>query len=90
MSVAFDEILYYKNYIIPKAGDRGGEKIYPAEVENALVEYPEIIDAHIVGVPEKRMDEGIVHYNFYRLSFLSSASFKNRAFNIMRASNELL
>ena len=41
---------------------RGGENIYPAEVENALAEYPEIMDAHIVGVPGKRMGEGIVHF----------------------------
>ena len=36
---------------------RGGENIYPAEVENALRELPGVIDASVVGVPDERYGE---------------------------------
>ncbi|PNK60177.1 AMP-binding protein [Psychrobacter sp. FDAARGOS_221] len=36
---------------------RGGENIYPIEVENFLYKHPKIADVQIVGVPDKRYGE---------------------------------
>ncbi|KAK5983276.1 Short-chain-fatty-acid--CoA ligase [Trichostrongylus colubriformis] len=38
---------------------RGGENIYPAEVEQFLFKHPKIEDAHIVGVPDERYGESV-------------------------------
>ena len=38
---------------------RGGENIYPAEVENVLYECPLVKEAHVCGVPDKRLGEEI-------------------------------
>ena len=35
----------------------GGENVYPAEVENALVEHPAVVEAAVVGVPDPRWGE---------------------------------
>ncbi len=35
----------------------GGENIYPAEVENALVSHPSISDAAVIGIPDDRWGE---------------------------------
>ena len=35
----------------------GAENIYPAEVDNALMGHPEIIDAAVIGVPDDRWGE---------------------------------
>jgi acyl-CoA synthetase (AMP-forming)/AMP-acid ligase II len=51
---------------------RGGENIYPAEVENALRELPEIVDAAVIGVPSERYGEECVA--FVRLTPGSSLS----------------
>lgn len=37
----------------------GGENIYPAEVENALMSHPSIADAAVVGVPDDRWGEAV-------------------------------
>lgn len=36
---------------------RGGENIYPTEIENFLHHHPKIEDVYVVGVPDKRMGE---------------------------------
>ena len=36
---------------------RGGENIYPVEVENYLYRHPKIRDVQIVGIPDKRYGE---------------------------------
>ncbi|GMS78356.1 hypothetical protein PENTCL1PPCAC_531, partial [Pristionchus entomophagus] len=36
---------------------RGGENIYPTEVENFLYRHPKIVDVQIVGVPDERFGE---------------------------------
>ncbi|KAI1278817.1 Medium-chain acyl-CoA ligase ACSF2, mitochondrial [Halotydeus destructor] len=36
---------------------RGGENIYPREVEDALLAHPHIADINVVGVPDKRLGE---------------------------------
>ncbi|KAG8174855.1 hypothetical protein JTE90_007781 [Oedothorax gibbosus] len=38
---------------------RGGENIYPLEIENFLNSHPDILEAHIVGVPDKRRGEEV-------------------------------
>lgn len=35
----------------------GGENIYPAEVENALMSNPHILDAAVIGIPDKKWGE---------------------------------
>lgn len=35
----------------------GGENVYPAEVENALLSLPEVLEAAVVGVPDERWGE---------------------------------
>ncbi|MDC2994661.1 long-chain-fatty-acid--CoA ligase [Gammaproteobacteria bacterium] len=37
----------------------GGENIYPAEVENALMSHEEILDAAVVGVPDEKWGEAV-------------------------------
>jgi fatty-acyl-CoA synthase len=38
---------------------RGGENIYPAEIENFLLGHPGVVEAQVVGVPDKEMGEEI-------------------------------
>ncbi len=38
----------------------GGENIYPAEIENILLEHPAIIEACVVGCPDERWGEAVV------------------------------
>lgn len=38
----------------------GGEKVHPAEVENALLAHPEVTDAAVVGVPDETWGERVV------------------------------
>jgi fatty-acyl-CoA synthase len=35
----------------------GGANVYPAEIEAALAEHPEIVQAYVVGVPDPRLGE---------------------------------
>ena len=39
---------------------RGGENIYPAEVEDFLMTHPDIIEVYVFGVPDERMGEELV------------------------------
>jgi fatty-acyl-CoA synthase len=36
---------------------RGGENLFPAEIENILLEYPDVAEVAVVGVPDARMGE---------------------------------
>jgi acyl-CoA synthetase (AMP-forming)/AMP-acid ligase II len=38
----------------------GGEKVYPEEVEDVLMEAPQVDDAGVVGIPDQRLGERIV------------------------------
>jgi fatty-acyl-CoA synthase/long-chain acyl-CoA synthetase len=37
----------------------GGENIYPAEVENALLSHPDVADAAVIGVPDEKWGETV-------------------------------
>jgi long-chain acyl-CoA synthetase len=37
----------------------GGENVYPAEVENALMAHPDIVDVAVIGVPDERWGETV-------------------------------
>jgi fatty-acyl-CoA synthase len=37
----------------------GGENVYPAEVENALMSHPSVADAAVIGVPDDRWGEAV-------------------------------
>lgn len=37
----------------------GGENVYPAEVEAAILEHPDVAEASVIGVPDKQWGEGI-------------------------------
>jgi fatty-acyl-CoA synthase len=39
---------------------RGGENIYPREIEEALYQHPEIEDVQVVGVPDEKYGEELV------------------------------
>ncbi|KAB7505740.1 Acyl-CoA synthetase family member 2, mitochondrial [Armadillidium nasatum] len=39
---------------------RGGENLYPAELENFFMSHPDIIEAQVFGVPDERMGEEAV------------------------------
>lgn len=41
---------------------RGGENIFPAEIENVLLEHSDVAEVAVVGVPDERMGEVIVAF----------------------------
>jgi acyl-CoA synthetase (AMP-forming)/AMP-acid ligase II len=52
-------------YLVGRKGDmiiRGGENVYPLEVENVLTEHPDVADAVVVGVPDDRLGETVKAY----------------------------
>src|SRR5271166_3451332 len=52
-------------YLVGRKGDmiiRGGENVYPLEVEHILTEHPGVADAVVVGVPDQRLGEMVKAY----------------------------
>lgn len=50
-------------YVVSRKSDMiisGGENIYPAEIENILLDHPAIVDACVVGCPDERWGEAVV------------------------------
>jgi fatty-acyl-CoA synthase len=39
---------------------RGGENIYPREVENLLHTHPKVADAHVLGIPDEKLGEVVI------------------------------
>lgn len=49
-------------YVVDRLKDviiRGGENVYAAEVEGALYEHPDVVEAAIIGVPHDRLGEEV-------------------------------
>jgi acyl-CoA synthetase (AMP-forming)/AMP-acid ligase II len=40
----------------------GGENIYPKEIENALFEHPDVVDAAVIGIPSERWGETVLAF----------------------------
>jgi acyl-CoA synthetase (AMP-forming)/AMP-acid ligase II len=38
---------------------RGGENIYPKEIEEFLHKHPKVADVYVIGLPDKRMGEEV-------------------------------
>lgn len=38
---------------------RGGENLYPREIEEFLYKHPDIADVQVIGVPDERYGEGL-------------------------------
>ncbi|WP_173916392.1 AMP-binding protein [Halobacillus sp. Marseille-Q1614] len=41
---------------------RGGENVYPREIEEFLYQHPDVLDVQVVGVPDKKFGEEIVAF----------------------------
>jgi fatty-acyl-CoA synthase len=41
---------------------RGGENIYPAEIESVLIEHPAIVEVAVIGVPDAKMGEELAAF----------------------------
>jgi fatty-acyl-CoA synthase len=41
---------------------RGGENLFPAEIENVLLEHPDVAEVAVVGVPDERMGEAVAAF----------------------------
>src|SRR5699024_237612 len=39
---------------------RGGENVYPREIEEFLYQHPDLLDVQVIGVPDARLDEEIM------------------------------
>jgi fatty-acyl-CoA synthase len=55
--------------IVGRAKDliiRGGENIYPVEVENFLYGHPKIQDVQVIGVPDERYGEAVMAWVILR------------------------
>ena len=47
---------------------RGGENVYPSEIENVLLQHPQILDASVVGLPDVRYGEVVAAFIRVRAS----------------------
>jgi long-chain acyl-CoA synthetase len=50
-------------YIVDRSKDMiisGGENVYSTEVENALYEHPDVLEAAVIGIPDERWGEAVL------------------------------
>ncbi|PVG82164.1 hypothetical protein DDE18_14490 [Nocardioides gansuensis] len=55
----------YYYYVVDRLKDlviRGGYNVYPREVEEALYEHPDVVEAAVVGKPDERLGEEVVAF----------------------------
>jgi fatty-acyl-CoA synthase len=45
---------------------RGGENVYPREIEEYLITHPDVVDAQVVGVPDERFGEIVMAWVILR------------------------
>ncbi|WLH65278.1 class I adenylate-forming enzyme family protein [Pseudomonas sp. FP2300] len=48
---------------------RGGENIYPKEIEDVLFEFPGVLEAAVIGVPDETFGEIVLAYVAFRAGF---------------------
>ena len=63
---------------------RGGENIYPLEVENFLLTMPGVLDAQVVGIPDARLGEIVGAFIRVRPGYEGMTEEDVRAFAIPR------
>lgn len=56
---------------------RGGENIYPKEIEDALFEFPGVLEAAVIGAPHETFGEIVVAYVAFRSEFTGTQSALN-------------
>ncbi|SLE25481.1 putative fatty-acid-CoA ligase FadD [Mycobacteroides abscessus subsp. massiliense] len=65
---------------------RGGENIYPREIEEFLLTHPDIEDVHVVGVPDEKYGEELCAWVRMRPGRVAAADHPN--FRIARAGSD--
>ncbi len=71
---------------------RGGENVYPAEVEHAVAEHPNVVDAAVVGKPDEALGEIVVAFVVARgdnLELDDLRSFLNERLAVFKLPSEL-
>lgn len=63
---------------------RGGENVYPLEVENFLLTMPGVLDAQVVGIPDERLGEIVGAFVRTRPGYEDMTEEEVRAFSIPR------
>lgn len=53
---------------------RGGENIYPKEIEDVLYEFPGVLEAAVIGAPHETLGEIVIAYVAFRPSFAGTAA----------------
>jgi long-chain acyl-CoA synthetase len=51
---------------------RGGENIYPKEIEDVLSGFPDVLEAAVIGAPHETLGETVIAYVAYRTGFTGS------------------
>ena len=56
---------------------RGGENIYPKEIEEVLHRHPDVLEAAVIGIPDERLGEDLCVWIRFDLHFLTSLGIPN-------------
>ena len=54
---------------------RGGENIYPKEIEEVLHRHPDVLEAAVIGIPDERLGEDLCVWIRYQKGFYFSFKF---------------